>query len=445
MASGTPVPGLDKALKSAGLESRISAASAWCDEMGARDLEEIAEEDVFQDFVAKLNLKPLEVRRLHKAIFGATAAPPPLTSGGRSSGGYCSSASSGKEPPTAAEAPTPRHSVFVKNTFLDLDDGQREQILEQFLKRSSTTPAPAMAQDDSDDGETDQDGTQASEQTEAESPPEPVGLYKTVTCDGYEPSGDWAWFSQGGDPNTMMPTMPEEVPTEAAQIPLNPEVYEHIQQEAAQMVGMVMVPAESMPPMTMPMPAGMCFPGCVPVPMDRFSRWPGDLASSSSVASASGRAQVLQRSFSIASSIHRIRWTVDARKLKSTDREAVSPQFELTFGAPVMFKMIMKPKAVSNERGGSCFKRSRGKGTVELRSINLDSTSELAVKPVVTFRIGVGSSTIKPEKIRGPVRHDFSEKPISGLPDGQAIWDFGRCVDEATQTFVVCLEVLSGY
>lgn len=113
--------------------------------------------------------------------------------------------------------------------------------------------------------------------------------------------------------------------------------------------------------------------------------------------------KVLQRAFSVASNVYRIRWTVDARtiacgiadsvdcifstmahrKLKSTDKEAVSPQFDLTFSGGcrcrwnwlyqltvgnrisllalplgvVPFKMIMRPRAVAQERGGASFKR----------------------------------------------------------------------------------------
>ncbi|CAE8710370.1 unnamed protein product [Polarella glacialis] len=229
-----------------------------------------------------------------------------------------------------------------------------------------------------------------------------------------------------------------------------------------QMVGVLMVPAEAIPAFAVPAVApGMCFPGCVPVPMDRFTRWPYVVppqaqqphfvpdAGPCGPGASEKRAQVLQRAFSVASSIYRIRWTVDARKLISTDREAVSPSFELSFFAgPVVFKMILRPRQISSERGGACFRGSRGKGTVELRCM---AESDTAEKLAVTFRLGVGSSNNSNSssnsnsmKLRGPVRHDFSEKQTSGLPPGQAEWDFRRAVDEDTQTFVVCLEILSG-
>jgi len=156
------------------------------------------------------------------------------------------------------------------------------------------------------------------------------------------------------------------------------------------------------------------------------------------------RAPVLQRTFSTASTLERIRWTVDARKLKSTDREAVSPMFELSFCSKIVnFKILIRPKVISSVRGGASFKKAKGKGSVELRC--LDEVAAF-MNPVVTFRISVGSGTdpARQEPPRGPIKHDFTKKAICGLPPGQEEWDFSKAIDEATQTFVVCLEVLAG-
>jgi hypothetical protein len=234
-----------------------------------------------------------------------------------------------------------------------------------------------------------------------------------------------------------------------------------MQSQTPDMVGMVMIPMESMPSYAMPVPSGLCFPGYVPVPMDRFQRFPGTMDTPFFMAGTADeplvqaeplpvtsiadnkRDSVLQRAFSVASKIYRIRWTVDARKLKSTDREHVSPPFDLSFSGPVSFKMILRPRMVASDRGGAAFKRSRGRGTVQIRCMAESDAHEL---PVATFRIGVGSSGEhgRQHKLRGPVRHDFSEKNMCGLPTGQDEWDFSKAVDEDTQTFVICLEVLSG-
>lgn len=155
------------------------------------------------------------------------------------------------------------------------------------------------------------------------------------------------------------------------------------------------------------------------------------------------RQPVLQRVFSVASSLYRIRWSVDAKKLKSTDREAVSPAFELNFSVPVQFKMVIRPKVTCNARGGASFKKAKGKGSVEVRCLGEIDPS---VNSCVTFRIslGGGKDSGSSEAPRGPVRHNFAEHTICGLPEGQDEWDFSKAIDESSQAFVVCLEILSG-
>merc|ERR1719223_1976334 len=64
------------------------------------------------------------------------------------------------------------------------------------------------------------------------------------------------------------------------------------------------------------------------------------------VADPKPRPQAMERVFSQQGQRERIRWTVDARKLKSSDREAASPTFEVTCGGTLKFRMIMKPKVM---------------------------------------------------------------------------------------------------
>merc|ERR1740139_242366 len=126
------------------------------------------------------------------------------------------------------------------------------------------------------------------------------------------------------------------------------------------------------------------------------------------------REPVLQRALSVNTSVFRVTWTVDARKLKSTDREAVSPPFELSFTREVQFKMVIRPKAVNEQRGGASFKKAKGKGSVWLRCLD---EVDRDMNPVVTFRIAVGARQQHREEPRGPVRHDFSDRAICGLPE----------------------------
>lgn len=440
---------------SAGLEIYITPAAEWCEKMGARDLEEITEDDdVFQDFASVIKLKPLEKKRLWKAVAPRPAAPvrpPSLTD--TTAHGY-----SGMGLPAPFVNPL-SHSVFVKNTFLDLDDGKRSPT----IQRSCTVPVAGAAQDLKEEEEdrledADEEADSAGEAESSQVQP-PAGLYRVITCDGYEPTNNWEWMRNA---EQQLPSVTENSAAHES-CSSYPDASQGLggqfgmQSQTPDMVGMVMIPMESMPSYAVPVPSSLCFPGYVPVPMDRFQRFPGAMdtpyfmdeppveAEPLPVTSIADnkRDSVLQRAFSVASKIYRIRWTVDARKLKSTDREHVSPSFDLSFSGPVSFKMILRPRMVANDRGGAAFKRSRGRGSVQIRCMAESGAHEL---PVATFRIGVGSSgkngrQLKP---RGPVRHDFSEKNMCGLPSGQDEWDFSKAVDEDTQTFVICLEVLSG-
>ncbi|CAE7421337.1 KCNB1, partial [Symbiodinium microadriaticum] len=408
------VPGLEEELQAAGLERCTKAAAEWCEQMGPRDLEEIGEPDVFPEFADALSLRPLERKRLLKGIQKASG-----------SGGYPAAV-----PAAAAKMPGnlgPGPAIFVKNTFLEMDNSEATAG----LPRSSTTPAPASAYDDGEEGAEDdpEEDPEESEQAEALSNP----IYKTMTFDAWESGNAWDWMYKQGMESQ-----------ESAQAPTDPKSVESIPEETPVMsgaVGMMFVPQEVMPSYAMAVPPPeMCMPGCFAVPMDPFSRFPGAMdsmppaldGSVSTIAvtttADNNRAQVLQRAFSVSSNVYRIRWTVDARKLRSTDKEAVSPPFDLTFagGQPVPFKMILRPRVVAQERGGASFRRSRGRGNIQLRCM---AESDAAAKPVVTFRLLVGSEkAAKQLKPRGPVSHDFSEKNICGLPPGQDDWDFGKAV-----------------
>ncbi|CAE8701680.1 unnamed protein product, partial [Polarella glacialis] len=203
------------------LEGHIAAAAAWCERMGPADLKEIAEDEVFDDFCESLKLRPLERRRLRKGALGVGQVENksvfPLDAAGYAG-------KSAVETPVAStqqqqqqqqqqhqqhqqhqkqQVPEPStgHSVFVKNTFLDLDDGLRAEV----LRRSHTTPPPASASQESEDEESDpppSDDVHSRATTEEEPK---AGIYKTVTYDSWEPSRDWGWL--GGDPN--LPSTPE--------------------------------------------------------------------------------------------------------------------------------------------------------------------------------------------------------------------------------------------
>lgn len=156
--------------------------------------------------------------------------------------------------------------------------------------------------------------------------------------------------------------------------------------------------------------------------------------------------QTLTRAFSVKSGFFRVHWTVDGRKLRGNEKQTVSPPFELSFGPKfpsVTFKMMIYPEMVNEGKGGSCFRKSKGRGYVQIKC---EAELEESVA-WVSFRIsiGSGSKTVGP---RGPRYHNFSQSAVTGLEEGptkdEHIWDFTEVLDEASQTFVVCLEIVPG-
>eukprot|EP00913_Durusdinium_trenchii_P026772 g25113.t1 len=165
--------------------------------------------------------------------------------------------------------------------------------------------------------------------------------------------------------------------------------------------------------------------------------------------------QTLTRAFSVKSGFFRVHWTVDGRKLRGNEKQTVSPPFELSFGPKfpsVTFKMMIYPEM---EHGGiwvlpciitaglqpSCLfplifvRKSKGRGYVQIKC---EAELEESVA-WVSFRIsiGSGSKTVGP---RGPRYHNFSQS-AEGPTKDEHIWDFTEVLDEASQTFVVCLEI----
>jgi len=147
-------------------------------------------------------------------------------------------------------------------------------------------------------------------------------------------------------------------------------------------------------------------------------------------------ANSLSHTYSIGSDAHRVWWNVDARKLKGADKHTISPPFNLSLRGEVCdrefpFKMTIYAKAVSDGKGGGSFKKARGRGYVQLKCEG-DCQDALAE---TVFRITVGQ-----EPPRGPVRHNFAQSSVCGLPKEHQEFNFSKQVDEDTNLFVVCLE-----
>lgn len=129
--------------------------------------------------------------------------------------------------------------------------------------------------------------------------------------------------------------------------------------------------------------------------------------------------------------IQQVYWAVSASTLISRDRSAVSPSFELYVqGRPMKFKLMLFPKESSQGRGGSCFKKAKGKGYIQLKCETQDQ--DMACPLSVRFFAGG-------QALRGPVANDFRQTTVKGLPKEIEMWDLEKCVNN--DGFVVGAEI----
>lgn len=138
-------------------------------------------------------------------------------------------------------------------------------------------------------------------------------------------------------------------------------------------------------------------------------------------------------------SVYYIYWQVDARKLESQDKQAVSPQFivDLAHLGPLPFKIALHAKVSSDGKRGSGFKKAKGRGKVVLKC-----EAELSAStPEICFRIGIGRGEMI-QRPRGPVAHNFYEQSVGGLAKEDEEWDFTMVVDEMG-SFVVSVAFAS--
>jgi hypothetical protein len=132
-------------------------------------------------------------------------------------------------------------------------------------------------------------------------------------------------------------------------------------------------------------------------------------------------------------------WRVDVRKLRGNIKQLVSPTFDIPIDDEcIPFKMTLYSRGYDSCKGGSSFEKSRGRGYIQLRC-DTQLPSEFMQ---VEFCVTVGNGNKKKSR-RGPVRHDFSQKSVASLPKGQDEWGFYDAVDRQSETFVVTLEILS--
>lgn len=123
-------------------------------------------------------------------------------------------------------------------------------------------------------------------------------------------------------------------------------------------------------------------------------------------------------------------WPVDAHKLCGNDKQIVSPRFEIFPG--VACRLMIKATEMGNKKGQSCFKKSKGRGSIEFKC---EAEASADISPI-SFSVSIGE-----QPARGPVVHDFTHGYVCGLPRNDKEFDFRSAVDRDSQLFIVKLEV----
>jgi hypothetical protein len=152
--------------------------------------------------------------------------------------------------------------------------------------------------------------------------------------------------------------------------------------------------------------------------------------------------QTLTRNVMPGTGIISISWCVDSKKLKSNDRVAVSPPFEICGVAP--FKLMINALTSSSEKGGTSFKKSGGWGMIQLKC---EAQPEAFSADSFKFYFSIGRTEADcQEKLLQPwgakqlVQPNFARRGLAR--DDDAKWNFFKAVDEKSQTFTVCLGMI---
>jgi hypothetical protein len=134
-----------------------------------------------------------------------------------------------------------------------------------------------------------------------------------------------------------------------------------------------------------------------------------------------------------------LEYIITGEKLRGSDSRIVPPTIELADGhvnePPLKFTLKLTPTTISNDKGGKNFKKSKGKGSIDIKCEN-PREAPLESYPF-SFYVAVGQHR------HGPITHDFAIKNICTLPKE---WDFSGAVDYTVDkkngTFVVRREVV---
>lgn len=429
------------------LEDVLEALWEWTNESGAYDLEELAEKDVFDSLAKAIQLKPLQKKRLLEVIQRRIPASTP--------------------------------DLIVKNTFLEPAEkgssklaGNRAATVAHLPRHDSTatarpTSVPEECEDDLNSPSHISAQLLSTPLSTYTGAPSPFGFgagahygilsQPLPTFDGFQdasiaPPGLPEPGTDEGDETSSDAQPPVD---EATLTPLQLQLQMQMQmtlamQQQAFQTGMMAGYGWPFPPMGSVAAAAqmqeysqqMQMPDFEQQQQQQFAQseaWheaSQDRSLPSSAAVAKDRKEIIERT-RWGKGCERLMYTIDAKKLRSKDREDVSPIFKV--GA-MSFKIILRPKVMDNNRGGAGFDTSGRRGYVELKCMTDFETAGALETTSVRFRMSVGSRRGL-ETFRGPQTHDFAQRAIWQLPHGQDEWNFGKAVDRTTNTFAVCFEI----
>lgn len=134
----------------------------------------------------------------------------------------------------------------------------------------------------------------------------------------------------------------------------------------------------------------------------------------------------------VAKGVTSIRWTVDGKKLRGSDKVAVSPRFDISLGgATIPFKLSLLPLTSGTGKGGGSFKGSQGHGKMQLKC-----EGEIQYEGTLAFELSLPEVSIPATAML----HDFGQ---NGICTCQRIWDFKPGVNKTAHTFSVALDISS--
>lgn len=135
-------------------------------------------------------------------------------------------------------------------------------------------------------------------------------------------------------------------------------------------------------------------------------------------------------------------WTVEAKVLKTNEKQIVSDQFNVQVGGQSLpFKMLIQPHPnfTHQRKHGGSFKATEGKSKIEVICKG-DISNARYDTAVMNYCLCVGKSNEKPENWSVTVSNDFLYNANSGLPKNADVWDLTLAVDD-TGTFTVFLKI----